>query len=42
MGSDKLTKEDIWKMLDFLYKLDEEAVKEWIYQRWPHGFGLFE
>ena len=37
-----MEKEDIWKILDILYKENESAVKEWVYHKWPHGFGLFD
>ena len=29
-------------MLDILYELDPEAVKKWIGDKWPHGYGLFD
>jgi len=37
-----MEKEDVWKILDILVKEDEEAVKSWIYWKWPHGYGLYE
>lgn len=37
MPGDKLTKEDIWNMLDVWYELDEKAVKEWIHRKCLHS-----
>ncbi len=28
--------------LEFVVELDEEAVKRWITERWPHGDGLYQ
>lgn len=38
---EKEKEETVKSMLDSAYKLDPEAVKKWIYDRWPHGYGLY-
>lgn len=34
-----------WKLvevqLDLLYELFPDEVKQWIYEQWPHGIGLY-
>ena len=51
MGSeeDKRTeaqKERDWKLvksqMDFLFEAFESDVKKWIYEQWPHGYGLYD
>lgn len=37
-----MKKENVWKILDVLYEENKEAVKEWIYSKWSHGYGLYE
>ena len=28
--------------LNLIYAMDEEALKEWIYEKYPRGYGLFD
>jgi len=35
-------KELIKEILDLIYKLDEDTLKEWIYETWPHAIGLYD
>jgi len=35
-------KHKIKKILDILYELYPEVVKEWIVEQWPHGYGLYD
>jgi hypothetical protein len=35
-------KELIKKILDLIYELDEETLREWIYDHWPHAIGLYD
>jgi len=37
-----LKKENVFKILDALAEENIEAVKEWIYNKFPHGIGLYE
>jgi len=37
-----IKEEDVWKVLDILYEENEEAVRRWIYHKWPHGIGLYD
>jgi len=34
--------EAIRKLLDLIYAIDPDLVKKWIYEKWPHGIGLYE
>ena len=29
-------------ILNALYKMDLEILKDWIVKKWPHGIGLYE
>jgi len=40
---EKIGKEEVvHAVLDFLYENYPEAVKKWIYKKWPHGYGLYD
>jgi len=29
-------------ILDLIYEIDEEALRDWIYEKWPHGYGIYD
>lgn len=37
-----MKKENIEKILDAILDEDEEALKKWIHENYPHGIGLYE
>jgi hypothetical protein len=39
---DAMMESPIWNILDQLRKWDEELVKQWIYENWPHADGLYD
>ena len=38
----ELIRKLIWEILDLIAKIDEDTLEEWIYDRYPHGVGLFD
>ncbi len=32
----------LFELLDYLYQNNEEEIKEWIYETYPHGIGLYD
>lgn len=35
-------KELLFELLDYLYIDHEEELKEWIFEKYPHGIGLYD